>query len=437
MTRNGKTSNKAGSTPKKNDGMQKIAKGLAKLAVQNEAILKKTGKVVLAGARSGGFKGAAKAATKFGLSMMLKGHGDYIAGTSPNVNSLINPTTATTGAEFSNNGRRGVRVVESEFLGDVLSGADLSLGSSTFDLKSFRVNPSDPLTFPWLSQFAALYDQWLPHGIVFEYRSSSSEFNGTSQSLGVVMAAADYDAADPSYIDKRELENADYSVSCKSSENFSMGIECDPSERPTRVLYTGETSGSQTSANFHDLCRVQLATQGMSTAGTTLGEWWVHYDITFFKKQMIQTLNPAIMKWRTVQIGGDLVAADKWNTGTLDGFDGNGLQINASAIGGRVVLTLTTSAPLGRYGVWVHLGGVMALTSSECLDPPLVGADLISNETLNFITTSHAVLFGMFERTALVNTQINFGAVTTPFTETTHRTITVANLPPGLDFSSV
>jgi hypothetical protein len=37
---------------------------------------------------------------------------------------------------------------------------------------------------------------------------------------------------------------------------------------------------------MYDLGNFQLATQGVSAAGVTLGELWVSYDITFYKKQL-------------------------------------------------------------------------------------------------------------------------------------------------------
>jgi len=123
------------------------------------------------------------------------GHGDYTVKS----NSLMSSAT-TTGAKFSSS-LRGTRIQEREFLGDVRSGS-LFNGSSSFSLTNFNINPTDPKTFPWLSNLSYLYDQWEPHGIVFEFISTSSEFNGTSQALGAVIMATEYDPFDPPYTDK-------------------------------------------------------------------------------------------------------------------------------------------------------------------------------------------------------------------------------------------
>jgi hypothetical protein len=206
------------------------------------------------------------------------GHGDYTL----RHNSLLGPNPAK-GATFSKDGKRGTRIMEREFIGDIVSGP-LSGASTAFTVQNFVLNPTDSSTFPWLSRMASLFDQWEPNGIVFEFVSTSSEYNGTSQALGAVIMATDYDGYDPVYSSKQEMENADYSCSTKPSEGLLHGIECDPRERPTEILYTSTVNGAPITSTT--LGTLQFATQGCSTAGVTLGELWVSYDITFFKKQM-------------------------------------------------------------------------------------------------------------------------------------------------------
>jgi hypothetical protein len=214
----------------------------------------------------------------------LVGSGDY----DMRANSLITQTSSgPVMPTFAPDGRRGIRIREREYIGDIISGPSIVGASTAFNNTSFVVNPSNSTTFPWLSQFANNFDQWEPHGIVFEYVSTSSNYNGTSQALGVVVTAADYDFADPLYASKSEMENSGYAISTAASASMLHGIECAVTERPSRVLYTGTGSGSDTSNNLHNLARFQIATQGMSVANVTLGELWVTYDITFYKKQLV------------------------------------------------------------------------------------------------------------------------------------------------------
>lgn len=210
----------------------------------------------------------------------LFGYGDYKVAVKGN--SLMAGLHGPTVPKFSGDGKRGVRLTEREFLGNVLSGPTLVSGSTTFNNNNYPLIPTDETTFPWLSKIAHLFDQWEPHGIVFEFVTTSSAYNGSSQALGAVIMATDYDPTDPTYASKQVMENADYACSSVPSANLVHGIECDPNERPLQIMYT-DLKGTP---SFSSLGNFQVATQGMSTAGTTVGELWVSYDITFYKKQL-------------------------------------------------------------------------------------------------------------------------------------------------------
>lgn len=237
----------------------------------------------------------------------LFGFGDYT--TRLKGNSLIAGVAGNAVPKFQGDGKRGVRLTEREFIGNILSGP-LSGGSSIFENRTYVINPKNPDTFPWLSRIAGLFDQWEPHGIVFEFHTTSSAYNGTSQALGAVIMATDYDVDDAPYANKQIMENADYACSTVPSTNLLHGVECDPSERPMSVMYTDSRPSN---LKFSDLGNFQIATQGMSTADTTLGELWVSYDITFYKKQLV----PAIVEipffsstYIPIAIGSPIIQAD-------------------------------------------------------------------------------------------------------------------------------
>jgi hypothetical protein len=240
------------------------------------------------GKKIGGLLGNSDLGSKLGdmaeTSMgRLFGFGDY----SISQNSLMKAAVSTDMASanyvpvFGTHGR-GVRLQEREYIGDIVSGPLLS-GSSQFTNVSYTINPLNQQTFPWLATFASNFEEWEPHGIVFEFKSTSSEFNGTSQALGTVIMATDYDVYDTQYASKIEMETADYSNSTKSSCTALHGVECDPSERATKLLYVGIGQPDQ---RLNAIGNFQVATVGCSTAGVVLGELWVSYDISFYKKQL-------------------------------------------------------------------------------------------------------------------------------------------------------
>jgi hypothetical protein len=238
-----------------------------------------------------------------GLSKLF-GWGDYR--TAIKGNSLMAGVSGNSVPKFSGDGKRGVRLTEREFIGNILASTTATSGSTVFNNQFFPLNPTSSATFPWLSKIAHLFDQWEPHGIVFEFHTTSSTFNGTSQALGAVIMATDYDSYDPLYANKQVMENADYACSSVPSCNLLHGVECDPKERPLKILYTSDRAAQK---NFSSLGNFQIATQGCSVAGVTLGELWVSYDITFYKKQLeASTISgPDLSLQMLTTVGGPLI----------------------------------------------------------------------------------------------------------------------------------
>lgn len=221
-------------------------------------------------------------ATVGGMVGKYTGLGDYRL---PKVNSLIKlpgQSGRSTSIPLITNGKRGVVFRESEFLGDIVS----SSVAGAFNNQVFRVNPADPATFPWLALMAPNFDQWEPLGLVVRFVSTSASFGNTGQQLGTVILAANYDPQDAPYASKQAMETADYAISTKASESVEMGMECDPRERATRLLFTAAVkAASAAEQRTNDLATIEVGTQGCG-ASQTLGELWLDYDIAFYKKQL-------------------------------------------------------------------------------------------------------------------------------------------------------
>lgn len=232
------------------------------------------------GSKIGGLFGLGELGKNLGEgASKLLGFGDYkVVSNSLMKGMQQNGGDAIPKFSASNN---GIRIVESEYLGDILS----SVVPQEFLNTKYRLNPADPVAFPWLSTIAQQFDQWRPNGIVFEFRTTSSDFNGSAQGLGSVIMATDYDVDDPVYSSKISMTNSDYACSTKPSNDLFHGVECDPKQRPTELLYV-LSPNSRTNSNLYSLGNFQVATTGVSAAAVVLGELWVSYDITFFKKQL-------------------------------------------------------------------------------------------------------------------------------------------------------
>lgn len=285
------------------------------------------------------------------------GSGDYHSiGSERVVNSLIDPVPGSvTGAEFYHMGRRGVVIHEREYIRDVRTGPTMlpDGGGTAFNNEVENLNPTNERLFPWLSQLANKWDQWLPLQIVFTYNTTSSTFNGATQALGSVVAAMDYDPADEPYSNKTEMAGADYAVSTVASISMEAGVECSRVEKPTNLLFTGpfKEGASKVSRNFYDLGTFQLATQGMSAPNVTVGELWVEYTIVFFKKQVpppsaIQLLqNFATLTSTTPVVAGESMSSHVTKFAAFpDDFATNeGAQGIRLHLPGRYQVTLTVS----------------------------------------------------------------------------------------------
>lgn len=248
---------------------------------------------VSAGAAAGGFLYSNRENIRFGLKAIGSGMsrfkkyigmGDYQL----NSNSLIATGGATSSSvQITPQGNRAIRVVYREYLGDVFTHPTVA---GAFNLASYSLNPGLVSLCPWLSPIAQQYEQWTPNGIVFEFKSTSSDYVAT-QALGSVIMATEYDVLDALFANKQEMLNCCYSSEAKPSERIVHGIECDPRDNPQSIFYiragSVPTGGN---ARDYDLGTFQIATQGGATANLNLGSLYIHYDITFRKEQLFNGL---------------------------------------------------------------------------------------------------------------------------------------------------
>lgn len=216
---------------------------------------------------------------------MIAGSGDYKvqSNTLTTMGVAHNPEFVP---EFISRNKKGntngTRVRHREYLGDIIS----SSSASAFSITTYAINPGNSTIFPWLSTIAQNYDQWVPNGIVVSFKSTSSVFNGSTQGLGTVIIASDYDLLDSQYASKIEMENSQYAVSCKCSDNILHPLECAPNQRQVRCLKIRGVNTPTDNIQWYDLCNTQVATVGIGGTSVTLGELWITYDITFFKEQI-------------------------------------------------------------------------------------------------------------------------------------------------------
>lgn len=208
----------------------------------------------------------------------VTGYGNY----SVRSNSLSKVSTSVDMIPQFVKNDHSVRVTHREFI------KDLSVPNSpaSFSNESFSINPANATLFPWLATLAKQYSQYKIHGMVFAYKSMSSDITAGG-ALGTIIMATNYNTIDRAFATKIEMENSEFAVSTKPSLSLVHAIECDPKYSGLDVLYVRDPSYETTDTSdrrFYDYGKFQLATSGLpGITGTTMGEIWVSYDIEFMK----------------------------------------------------------------------------------------------------------------------------------------------------------
>lgn len=188
-------------------------------------------------------------------------------------------------------------ISHSEYLGDILS----SSVAGAFKVDSYGINPSDSNTFPWLSNVCKPnFQQYKFEQLIFEYRTFSADaLNSTNTALGAVFACVNYDYSDPIVSSRTEVENTDWSNSCKPSTSMLIPVECDPKQTGLNsgLLYiiNGNNIPANTDAKTYYLGRFMIGSVGTQAANVLLGSLYVHYKVRIYKPVMTLPLSNALI----------------------------------------------------------------------------------------------------------------------------------------------
>lgn len=204
----------------------------------------------------------------------ITGLGDYTV----NSNSLMgtDPPRVSNGANL-----REIIISHREYIGDVVTGP-----AGTFASSSFLLNPGNSRIFPWLSAVASCFQQYKFRGIVFEFKTMSADaLNSTNTALGTVIMASNYNVLQANFANKNEMENTEFSSSCKPSASMYHPIECDPRDTPLTELYIAPNGviPDGGTPQFYDFCNFQIATNGFQASNVNIGELWVTYEVALLK----------------------------------------------------------------------------------------------------------------------------------------------------------
>lgn len=226
----------------------------------------------------------------------ITGVGDYTV-----KSNTIATETATLTGEVPSFGKtdNSTRVRHREFITDITA----SETPTAFNNASYVIQPGNSALFPWLSSLAQNYQQYRVHGMVFMFKSTTSDYSAAG-ALGKIALATNYNVRDSSFVNMQELENAEFSVSGKPSLSRIHPIECAATNGVPLIKWVRDTQYDSSGGDdrLYDVGKFQVATQGLpaSTAGAIIGELWVTYDIEFFKP--IVGRNPTTVMYEPVVV---------------------------------------------------------------------------------------------------------------------------------------
>lgn len=211
------------------------------------------------------------------LASYVTGFGDYrVEG-----NSIMDTINQVPSIINSNNSG-GTIIRHREYISDIAA-------TTGFSVTALRINPGLKSSFPWLASTANSFEQFRIRGMIYEFRSLSSDAvlsSATSSALGAVIMATDYNANASQFNTKQAMEAYEFSNSSKPSLNFIHPIECKSSLTSISNLYIRNSQEGTGDNRLYDMGLFQIATTGMQASGGIIGELWCTYEIELFKPRL-------------------------------------------------------------------------------------------------------------------------------------------------------
>jgi hypothetical protein len=258
----------------------------------------------------------------------LTGFGDYELET----NSLL--AAATNGKQGNEvpimHNSKVVNIIRHrEYIGDIFG------STSDFKLDTYRINPGSEKTFPWLSPIASSYTNYRLRGAMFEFVTLATDYAALPY-LGYVAMATNYNAIQPEWLTKKELENSEYASSAKPSETFCHPVECKKSMLAIDELYIRKDNTVITGdPRLYDLGNFYIAVGGQQS-NSIIGELWLTYEVEFFFPVLARGGSATLCDTFDVQITANYTTGDEAfgrDSGRSVLINQNTTEMSSSSIG--------------------------------------------------------------------------------------------------------
>lgn len=361
------------------------------------------------GGRVGNFVG-------HGIGMVIKhfasGFGDY------HVNNNTLMTGGMTPPMIANSSVNGGFIVRHrEYITDITA-------TELFTIQGFNINVGLLSTFPWLSQIADSFEQYAIRGLIFEYKTMSSDVvlsTNATTALGTVIMATQYNSLTPAFPDKRTMENYEFANSCKPSLTMMHPVECAKNQTPVDFLYirTGAiATGSD--QRLYDLGQFFIATQGMQANAGVIGELWCTFEVELYKPKLVAGIGSELLEdhWNLKSVTN---AAPFGTSSTLTNGSTLGTTLSASGL----ILTFPQDVSDGTFLLAYSVFGTGAAVTQfpvatlfNCVSVLTFEAGTTSIETIRTATTTNVFMMSRTIGITGANATITWTAPVLPTTIT-------------------
>lgn len=208
----------------------------------------------------------------------------------------------------------GTVIRHSEYIADIVSP-----GTNGFIAQQpFVLNIGNSQSFPWGATIGGLFEQFKFKRVVYEYRTLCTEVaTGANPAMGAVIMGTKYDSLDPGFSSKIEMENYEYTQSCKPSCSMFHAVNC--KAITGGKLFVRDSSifnSNRGDLRLYDLGNFTIATNNLQAdAGVALGELWVHYEVVLYKPVLIANNAVAFDQFTSTTV----VTADKFKNAASNG----------------------------------------------------------------------------------------------------------------------
>lgn len=240
------------------------------------------------------------------------------------------------------------RVQHREFIAAVKS------TGSAFASTAYRIQPGVQAggLFPWGSSVARCFQQYILHGCILEFVSTSSEY-ASGSALGSVMMSTIYDPLQPLLTNAQQVNNNDYTTTDKPSVSFYHPLECASRDSQVTVRYVSAAPPNVGDTRLTDVGTFQISTLGLTApVGSEIGQLWCTYDMEFLKAELPDLHADASASFQIVVTNGinGAPAANHNNTFPAT-YVGNTVQLPAGYAGSWLALMLYSPQSQGTHAL--------------------------------------------------------------------------------------